>query len=103
VSAKEEIAAVVFAKVRPGEMRFMGYSRDDKALPGVRQYHQWEQLRREWTAEAENLGKGFASGEATVDPKRGLAVTCRFCDLQTLCRVYEKANPLKEEEDEGDE
>jgi ATP-dependent helicase/nuclease subunit B len=81
----------------------MGYSREEKILPRVQKYHSWEQLSREWKTEAESLGKSFASGEAGVDPKRGLAVTCRFCDLQTLCRVYEKSNPLKEEEEETDE
>ena len=34
-----------------------------------------------------------------VDPKDDLK-TCRRCDLQTLCRVYEKFNVLEEVEDE---
>jgi hypothetical protein len=27
-------------------------------------------------------------------------VTCRYCGLETLCRVFEKANVLAEEEPE---
>ena len=38
------------------------------------------------------LSGPVASGEARVDPKEGL-YTCRNCDLQTLCRVYEKLQP----------
>src|SRR6266849_5556093 len=97
VSAKEEVTAVVFAKVRPGEMRMMGYSRDDKALPRVQKAKAWQPLLRDWKNEAESLGKSFAGGEAGVDPKKDL-MTCRYCGLETLCRVYEKINVLAEEE-----
>jgi RecB family exonuclease len=101
VSAKEDIAAVAFAKVRPGEMRFMGFSRDDKALPKVQKAKAWQPLLRAWKDEAESLGAAFAGGEARVDPKRDL-LTCRYCGLETLCRVYEKINVLAEAE-EGEE
>src|SRR6267142_2409999 len=97
VSAKEEVTAVVFAKVRPGEMRLMGYSRDDKALPRVQKAKAWQPLLRDWKNEAESLGSAFARGEARVDPKKDL-LTCRYCGLETLCRVYEKINVLAEEE-----
>src|SRR5438552_3316944 len=97
VSAKEEVTAVVFARVRPGEMRMMGYSRDDKALPRVQKAKAWQPLLRDWKNEAESLGKSFAGGEAGVDPKKDL-MTCRYCGLETLCRVYEKINVLAEEE-----
>jgi ATP-dependent helicase/nuclease subunit B len=100
VSAKEDIAAVVFAKFRPGDMRFVGLSRDEKALPKVPKAKEgWQPLLRDWKAEAERLGRSFAAGEAGVDPKRDL-ITCRYCGLETLCRVYEKINVLAEEEAE---
>jgi ATP-dependent helicase/nuclease subunit B len=97
VAAKEEVTAVAFAKVRPGEMRFMGYSRDDKAIPKVQKAKAWQPLLLDWKAEAERLGQSFAAGEAGVDPKKDL-MTCRYCGLETLCRVYEKINVLAEEE-----
>jgi ATP-dependent helicase/nuclease subunit B len=97
VSAGEDIAAVAFAKVRPGDMKLMGFSRLEGAIPGVKKAKAWAPLLRDWKEEAERLGASFASGEARVDPKRGLQ-TCRNCDLHTVCRVYEKVNPLKEEE-----
>jgi probable DNA repair protein len=101
VSAKEDITAVAFAKVRRGEMRLMGFSRDDGALPGVKPAKAWAPLLKSWNAEAESLARSFKSGEARVDPKNDLA-TCRYCDLQTVCRVYEKVNPLKEDAAEGE-
>jgi probable DNA repair protein len=92
VTAREELAAVVFAKLRPGEMRFMGYSRNPNVVPQVNAAQSWPALLAAWKEDADALGAAFASGEARVDPKEGL-YTCRNCDLQTLCRVYEKLQP----------
>jgi len=102
VSAKEEIAAVAFAKLRPGDMKFMGFSKEERLIEGVKRAKAWEPLLRDWKAEAESLGAAFAAGEARVDPKRELT-TCRYCSLQTLCRVYEKVNVLSETAEEGEE
>ena len=102
VAAKEPVAAVAFAKVRPGEMRFMGFSREKDALPRVLQAKNWKSLLEGWKSEAEALGTAFAAGEAAVDPKRELQ-TCRYCALHTLCRVYEKVNVLSEGPEEGEE
>jgi ATP-dependent helicase/nuclease subunit B len=101
VSAKEDIAAVAFAKVRRGDMKLMGFSRLDNALPGVKKAKAWEPLLKSWKDEAEDLAASFKSGEARVDPKRHLQ-TCRYCDLHALCRVYEKVNVLEETEGEGE-
>ncbi len=98
VAAPEELAAVVFARVRPGEMRFMGFSRAANLLPQVNAAQSWPALLDAWKKAADALGKSFASGEAPVDPKEGLK-TCRLCELQTLCRVYEKTNALKGDDD----
>jgi probable DNA repair protein len=97
VTSEVPIAAVAFAKVRPGEMRFMGFSKEEKTIEGVRKAKAWNPLLEDWRKEVESLGAAYASGDARVDPKRELQ-TCRYCDLQTLCRVYEKLNPLKEDE-----
>ena len=97
VAAPEELAAVVFAKLRPGEMRFMGYSKAEHVLPSVQVYRDWAKLLAEWKKDAEALGAAFASGDARVDPKEELK-TCRNCELHTLCRIYEKVNALKMEE-----
>jgi RecB family exonuclease len=96
VAAPEELAAVTFAKLRPGEMRFMGYSRAEQLLPKVELYRDWQKLLADWKKDAEALGQAFAAGDAHVDPKEELK-TCRRCDLQTLCRVYEKFSGLKSE------
>jgi hypothetical protein len=58
-------------------------------------------LLASWKRQIESLGTGFASGDARVDPK-ALLRTCRYCDLQTLCRVYEKVNALADGEEDFD-
>jgi hypothetical protein len=93
----QSLAAVAFGKVRPGEMRYMGFSRAKDMIPQVQASKNWKAQLDGWKEEAESLGRAFAAGEARVDPKRELQ-TCRYCDLHTLCRVYEKVNPLKEDE-----
>src|SRR5688572_23941922 len=94
VAAPEELAAVVFARVLPGEMRFMGYSQAESLLPKVQVYRDWKKLLAQWKQDAEALATSFAAGDARVDPKYELK-TCRRCDLQTLCRVYEKFSALR--------
>jgi probable DNA repair protein len=97
VAAPENLAAVAFARLRPGEMRFMGYSKAERVLPNVQIYHDWPKLLAQWKKDADALGAGFASGDARVDPKDELK-TCRNCELQTLCRVYEKFSAFGSEE-----
>ena len=99
VSAPEPLSAVAFAKVRPGAMRFAGFSKSKDLLPQVRPAKHWPSLFADWKKETDALAGAFALGEAAVDPKRDLK-TCLRCDLQTLCRVYEKFNVLEEDEDE---
>lgn len=99
LNAREDIAAVVFAKLKTGQMRYMGFSKGKNVIPEVKQAKDWDALVEGWQKELEALGSGFASGDARVDPKK-LLQTCRYCDLQTLCRVYERVNALT---DEGEE
>ena len=97
-ASQEELGAVAFAKLKPGDLKFSGYSRTEKLLPNVQVYRDWRGLLASWKKEAAALGASFAAGEAKVDPKYDLK-TCALCDLQTLCRVFESLNALDEEEE----
>lgn len=99
LNAAEPISAVAFAKLKTGEMRYMGFSDRKDLIPELKLAKDWAALLEGWKQELEALGSGFASGDARVDPKR-LLQTCRYCDLQPLCRVYERLSALG---DEGDE
>ncbi len=96
VTAREEVSAIAFARLKTGQMKFTGYGAD-AAL--VEKAKDWAGLKKGWRAELESLAGDFASGAARVDPKKSLA-TCRLCDLQPLCRVHEKMALLEEEGEE---
>jgi len=97
----QDVSAAAFAKLKTGEMRYMGFSRAKDAIPRVQAAKNWAALVAGWRKELEALGAGFAAGEARVDPKKHLE-TCRYCDLQPLCRVYERVNALEEEGEEAE-
>ena len=97
----EDVAAAAFAVIKAGEAQFKGIARANDLLPGVKtiseqrsvvaaQYESWDALLAGWQAELDQLGSGFASGDARVDPKRG-DDTCKFCDLHSLCRINERS------------
>ena len=101
LNAKEDIAVVAFAKLKTGAMRYMGFSEGKEVIPGVKSAVDWDALIASWRKELESLGSGFAAGDARVDPKNVLK-TCRYCDLQPLCRVYERVNALGDDQEDGD-
>jgi probable DNA repair protein len=106
----EEIRAVAFARLKIGQLGFAGLARDEGLLPGVETVRghrtakkvadSWDALLARWREELDTLGENYASGDARIDPKRGLA-TCQRCDLQTLCRVHERfCIPAGDDEEE---
>lgn len=102
-------AALAFAEVRPGQMRFRGLASEEHLLPqvGVRSRSieagwSWETLLAEWRDTLTSLAEAFRAGDARVDPKRG-AQTCRYCELTSLCRVVTGVEAQADEEDDGNE
>ncbi len=91
------VAAIAFAQVKAGQMGFKGYARDEGLLPKVgpvgkgqaKRYPSWAVLLQELRVELDSIGRGFAAGDARVDPKRG--TTCGTCDLHMACRIAERA------------
>lgn len=95
-----ELAAVAFAKVKRGDCSFVGLGREDDLLPGVdnasghrklegTDIGHWDDLLRSWRQTLHQLGDGFASGQAQVDPVN-LRQACDRCDLQALCRIADQ-------------
>lgn len=113
LASGEDIAAVVFARVKAGENEFKGLARAENLVPGAtlvtksrvrlaRHYADWAQLREGWQRELDALGRAFAAGEAVRDPKRG-EETCAGCDQALLCRVAENPPAAGEAgEEDGD-
>ncbi len=93
-----ELAGVLFAQVKAGDMAFKGALEEDELVPGLMSYKKslrqvcqapsWQDLLQDWKSTIEGLGKAFRKGEAAVDPKRYPA-TCTYCHLTPLCRIKE--------------
>jgi probable DNA repair protein len=101
-----EPGALLFAKLRAGESRFVGLARDARAtliptLTGrdtlVKNPLTDEQLDS-WYATIVALADDFVTGRAVVDP-RDWPKTCKRCDLHAVCRIHENraANASDEE------
>ena len=96
--------AIAYASVKFGEFRFVGTSEDENVLPKVKSFSndKWKdnmdginslsELKDKWKKTLTNLSKGFMKGEAQVDPNknwRGNTDPCTYCELTSLCRIYE--------------
>lgn len=105
VSTEPEAAAIAFAQLRAGDMRYVGLAQSADVLPGARTPDavrlgaepDWPSQVAFWRREITRLAENFAVGEAAVDPK-DFPETCRFCEQQALCRVHERRG---REVDEG--
>ncbi len=109
--------AVSFARLVPGDCRFVGLSKDDKTLSGIKAYDNgklkdgfegaddWDKLMGLWKDIVHSLAGDFLSGLAAVDPalppedRNG---PCAYCGLHPLCRVVETGEEGGQGGDEQD-
>ncbi len=92
---REELAGVVFAQLRPGEMGFQGVVAEADLVPDARPPEKlsryledgtWPALLAHWSQTVQRLARAFRDSDTRVDPKR-YPDTCRYCELTALCRV----------------
>ncbi len=92
-------AAIAFAQVKPGDMKFTLFAAEDGLLPARNALpeHGWEAQLAEWRRVLARLATEFAQGEAAVAPKDA-RMSCRNCDLQPLCRIHERLGAAEGED-----
>lgn len=98
ISTDGEIAAIAFARIRRGEVGFVGLAETEGVLPAVKTISDtkgvkdiipdWETLISQWREYMDRLAAGYRDGIAVVDPKN--VNSCLYCDLHSLCRIYER-------------
>ena len=108
VAAEPDAAAVAFAQVKAGGMRFTALARDGDLLPKVKAFSEsyyrdrhasWNEVVAAWRIDLARIAAGFAAGDARVDPKK-YPHTCRYCDVKPFCRIHERLeNALVDDED----
>jgi ATP-dependent helicase/nuclease subunit B len=92
----ENTAGILFAQINPEEMKWKGVSEIPLGIDSVKTLYEekhteatsWKEQVEKWKETLEKLGDDFYNGKANVDPKDPVE-TCRYCHLQTLCRVHE--------------
>jgi probable DNA repair protein len=104
-----EVGAVAFVRVRSGDTRYEGVTRDEGIFPGLkvpgsrgapRGLDRWDALLADWRQRIESLASEYAAGVARLAPDPPNA--CKHCHLGALCRIAETgADPM--DEDERDE
>ncbi|HUP97701.1 MAG TPA: PD-(D/E)XK nuclease family protein [Usitatibacter sp.] len=108
-----DVSVVAFAQVKVGKMGFKGIGRAKDLVPGANlvaddrsrvadKPRDWNELLARWRRELDAIGRGYAEGDARVDPKRG-PLTCERCDQHTFCRIAEKGNFGVRKAADGDE
>ncbi len=108
--------AISFARLSPGECKFVGLSGEDLGMNGVKPLEKltkgerpsfpgnWDGLMAQWKAVIERLAGDFMSGVAQVDPNPELKARlspCEHCGLDALCRKAEIVLDNVDDEDDG--
>ena len=97
-----DLAGVVFAQLRPGEMGYRGVvaeaelvpdARLPSALEGYAGTGDWQTLLNQWSQTIHRLAREFRDSHTAVDP-RDAPQTCRHCALIGLCRITEADGAL---------
>ncbi len=90
LTAELDLAAVLFAQIKRGDLAFKGFSHGDGIVPEIAAPEMgWQPQLDEWRVVLERLAADFRGGYAAVDPKTPKE-TCKFCGLTALCRITER-------------
>jgi len=92
-----EADAIAFAGIKKGELQFRFISETDTLFD--KKYFSpptqdplkgktWKEIKKFWETQIHNLAAEFQKGYAKVAPYN-LSETCRYCQLETLCRKNE--------------
>jgi ATP-dependent helicase/nuclease subunit B len=91
---RADLAGLVYANLKPGEVRFRGLARSVDVLGEALSSRDvppddgWQEHLDVWRRVLDALAHAYATGDARVDPVRlsGADGTCARCHLATLCR-----------------
>ena len=104
VAQEGAVETVVFGRVKSGDCRFIGVSRDSEFDPTVgplassrslkHDFDHWDALLDHWRTVLAQLAAEFLGGEARVDPLN--PNVCAQCDLHGLCRIEADSGAQRE-------
>jgi len=90
VTREPRPAGIAFGVLRPESVKYQGVAAEEVVFSGVKTGEiDFADQCAVWEQSLEALAQEFKNGVATVDPIEG-EETCRFCSLQSVCRVKAK-------------
>ncbi len=107
VANQNKAIGAAFGQVNVDDVSIKGLAARADIAPGLKLPEElskldlpdnWTDVLSHWQKELEALAQEFMSGQAAVRPKQG-ATTCRYCDLQALCRIKDEARSGFDESD----
>ena len=95
VTSEQQVAAIAFASLKRGKPGFVGQADGDDILPGIKNDvdFSWQDKLDTWEQLLIQLANDFRQGRAIVEPT---VIACRYCDLHSFCRIYERIDNLDE-------
>ena len=79
----DRIAGVAYAELGTGRLQGIG----NGSCQDIQSIDDWHETKADWRAQVNNIANEFVSGRAEVAPAS--AEACRYCDLQSFCRISE--------------
>lgn len=88
-------AALAFAQLAAGDLKFIGLGNQDGIAQGIKDIAKddkrgavdWATQINDWKKVLENLAQQYVNGEASVNPKDDNS--CTYCPYPELCRINE--------------
>jgi ATP-dependent helicase/nuclease subunit B len=89
------VDGIAYAGLKKGQCKFVDAPKGIGGGDGVDEdaKQEWIEDTQAWMSELDELARELEDGLALANPKRG-AATCRYCDLQCFCRIYESTQQL---------
>lgn len=101
LAEENKVVAIVYANLKPGNFSFNGVSEFNEIFPGIKAFDElgknqrrelgWHDLLPYWRDNLDKIAEEFQLGLALPNPKKGKQ-TCRYCELEALCRVNSSGN-----------
>lgn len=106
IAHRTSVAAVLFAQVRRGEMKYLGITKKEGDLleasgftPAAEAAETWEALLAQWQQALHALAVEVMAGYADVAPRD--KKSCDYCALPGLCRISEWEDKIAENKKEN--
>ena len=106
---KEAVSAVSVAHLNIENVRYSGLVATDNfhgqlspSSSTDEDHPDWDEVSSSWRGKVESIAREFIAGKANVSPVNGRS-TCRYCELESLCRIQELEAEAGNNRESGEE